>query len=216
MGRVRSKPSTDARARLTGRAFELFYRQGYPNTGINQILEQSGTYKKTFYAHFESKEELGLYYLRERQRRALTFFDTLLRKHDDYAGLVHAWCAFLRREFRDREYPGCPFANLANQTHDRQSVFQPHIRRGIINWRRIFTRRLLGMSIFGHRPDRKEARRLAERMLTLFEGAAQMTVMTGDRSYFVRLEEDLLEAPVSILGLRGGVGQSGKREQSDG
>ena len=196
-----AKSSTDARARLTGRAFELFYRQGYPNTGINQILKQSGTYKKTFYVHFESKEELGLWYLRERQRRALYFFDILLRKHDDFAGLVRAWCSFLRREFRHREYPGCPFANLANQTHDRRSVFQPHIRRGIINWRRIFTRRLAHMSISGRKPDRNQARRLAERMLTLFEGAAQMTVMTEDKSYFVRLEEDLLEAPVSILGL---------------
>ena len=56
------------RDRIIQTANDLFYRQGYHQTGINQIIEESGVAKATFYSNFKSKEELGVEYLRERDR----------------------------------------------------------------------------------------------------------------------------------------------------
>jgi AcrR family transcriptional regulator len=52
-------PSEDRRKRLVQAALELFARHGYHNTGIADIIRQSGCTRGTLYYYFSSKEELG-------------------------------------------------------------------------------------------------------------------------------------------------------------
>lgn len=49
--------------RIVETASELFYKNGYNRTGINEILEKSGVAKASMYQHFRSKEEIGVEYL---------------------------------------------------------------------------------------------------------------------------------------------------------
>ena len=46
-------------------AADLFYKQGYRATGVNEVIEKSGVAKATFYSHFPSKDDLALAYLRQ-------------------------------------------------------------------------------------------------------------------------------------------------------
>src|SRR6202012_6128303 len=39
-------------------ASRLFYKQGYVNTGINQIIEESGVVKSSLYQRFRAEEEI--------------------------------------------------------------------------------------------------------------------------------------------------------------
>src|ERR1700754_3134111 len=41
----------------------LFYKYGYSNTGINQIIEEAKIAKSSLYQHFRSKEEVLIAYL---------------------------------------------------------------------------------------------------------------------------------------------------------
>jgi len=50
--------------RLIATASDLFYKNGYNRTGINEILEKSGVAKASMYQHFRSKEEIGVEYLK--------------------------------------------------------------------------------------------------------------------------------------------------------
>mgnify|MGYP003651832477 CR=1 FL=1 len=43
------------RERIIGTASELFYNQGYNQTGINQIIDQAGVAKASMYQHFNCK-----------------------------------------------------------------------------------------------------------------------------------------------------------------
>ena len=45
--------------KILASARELFYERGYGGVGINEIIERSGTSKKSFYNYYESKQELG-------------------------------------------------------------------------------------------------------------------------------------------------------------
>ena len=54
---------TDPRERILNTASELFYKQGYRATGINEVIKQSGVAKATFYNHFPAKDDLCLAYL---------------------------------------------------------------------------------------------------------------------------------------------------------
>jgi AcrR family transcriptional regulator len=48
------------RQRLVEAAVKRFYRDGFRNVGIDQILADVGISKTAFYKHFECKEDLML------------------------------------------------------------------------------------------------------------------------------------------------------------
>lgn len=52
------KKETSARTKILDASWKLFLDQGYANTTINQIIEESGTSRGAFYHHFRGKEEL--------------------------------------------------------------------------------------------------------------------------------------------------------------
>lgn len=52
-------------------AMELFHQKGFQATGLEEILGLSGVCKSNFYYHFRSKEELGLYVLRQKMQEML-------------------------------------------------------------------------------------------------------------------------------------------------
>ncbi|WP_084598172.1 TetR/AcrR family transcriptional regulator [Flagellimonas lutaonensis] len=49
-------------------AGSLFYRNGYHNTGINEIIKHADIAKATLYNHFESKDAICIAYLEHRHR----------------------------------------------------------------------------------------------------------------------------------------------------
>ncbi len=52
--------ATSTRERLTAAAIKRFYRDGFRNVGIDQVLADVGISKTAFYKHFESKDDLML------------------------------------------------------------------------------------------------------------------------------------------------------------
>src|SRR3954452_1013833 len=49
---------SSTRQRLTEAAVRRFYRDGFRNVGLDQVLADVGISKTAFYKHFESKEDL--------------------------------------------------------------------------------------------------------------------------------------------------------------
>jgi len=62
--------SSDARERIVQAALELFGSRGYHDTGIADILKESGCTRGVLYYYFSSKEELG-YAAMDEELRAL-------------------------------------------------------------------------------------------------------------------------------------------------
>ncbi|MDE3133257.1 MAG: helix-turn-helix transcriptional regulator [Acidobacteriota bacterium] len=58
-----------ARARILAAAAELFARQGFNATSINELRAAARVSKRTLYQHFDSKDELILAYLAASARR---------------------------------------------------------------------------------------------------------------------------------------------------
>lgn len=53
-----AKNKRNTKSRIVTAAWELFYRQGYDDTTIDEIVEASGTSKGSFYHYFASKDSL--------------------------------------------------------------------------------------------------------------------------------------------------------------
>ena len=99
IGQMPRRPS-DARQRIVQAALALFAARGYHNTGIADILKESGVGRGSLYHYFPSKKELGLAAIDEMTRllaeegagRHLRSqdhpIDKLLKMIDELPGLV--------------------------------------------------------------------------------------------------------------------------------
>ncbi len=54
------------RERIIETTFQLFARQGYNSTGINQIISEAEVARASFYQYFKSKEDLCVEFLNVR------------------------------------------------------------------------------------------------------------------------------------------------------
>jgi AcrR family transcriptional regulator len=52
------KKSRNTRGKIVSAAWKLFYQQGYDDTTIEEIVEESGTSRGSFYRYFEGKDAL--------------------------------------------------------------------------------------------------------------------------------------------------------------
>ncbi len=52
------KKSRNTKKKIVSAAWRLFYEQGYDNTTVDEIVEESGTSKGSFYHYFEGKDAL--------------------------------------------------------------------------------------------------------------------------------------------------------------
>ena len=59
------RSAKNTRSRIVSTAWKLFYRDGYDNTTIDNIIEEANVSKGSFYHYFESKEALidGISYM---------------------------------------------------------------------------------------------------------------------------------------------------------
>ena len=93
-----SKKSRNTKSRIVGAAWELFYRQGYDGTTVDEIVEESGTSKGSFYHYFESKDALlgSLAYLFDEKYEELAqtldwdkpVFDTLIYLNQELFDMI--------------------------------------------------------------------------------------------------------------------------------
>ena len=52
------KNGRNTKSKIVSAAWQLFYDNGYENTTVDEIIEESGTSKGSFYHYFESKDAL--------------------------------------------------------------------------------------------------------------------------------------------------------------
>ena len=52
------KTSKNTKGKIINAALKLFYEQGYDDTTVEEIIEESGTSKGSFYHYFEGKDAL--------------------------------------------------------------------------------------------------------------------------------------------------------------
>jgi len=125
---MRKTGTHSARSRILEKAYDLFYRQGFQATGINQIIEESGVAKATFYAHFPSKDDLAVAYLRERGNRELGQIKDNLRKItspvERYRALIKNFSPWMQKD----DFRGCAFSNIAAEVTDFSDPIRKEVK----------------------------------------------------------------------------------------
>ena len=63
------KNQKPVKERLIETASELFYQNGYNNTGINEVIAKAKVAKASLYTHFKTKDALCLAYLNHKETK---------------------------------------------------------------------------------------------------------------------------------------------------
>lgn len=97
-------------------AAALFYTHGFHEVGLDRIIEEVGVTKTTFYNHFESKDDLIIAVLVDRDERDIQALRDALRQRASGAR-ERALLVFdiLDEWFHDEDFNGCLFVNAAAQ-----------------------------------------------------------------------------------------------------
>lgn len=105
----------NTRARLIAAATSRFYRDGFRNVGIDQILADVGISKTAFYKHFESKDDLMLAALEQQNRWLQEAFRQMIseRGGDSVLGQLRAVMDVVETIIESDEFYGCIFVNAA-------------------------------------------------------------------------------------------------------
>jgi AcrR family transcriptional regulator len=116
------------REQILSTAARLFFRQGYTQTGINQLVDESLVARRTFYHHFPSKEALGQAYLELASAGWLSSLRQASHGRRTAAGVVRALFEQLARFAVESEYRGCGLLNLASEFADGSSAMRENVR----------------------------------------------------------------------------------------
>jgi AcrR family transcriptional regulator len=106
---------TNTRDRLIESALQRFYRDGFRNVGIDQILADVGISKTAFYKHFECKDDLMLAAMRHQDLLLQDWFRQRLSQagengaHDQLRALFDV----VEQIMGDDSFRGCIFVNAA-------------------------------------------------------------------------------------------------------
>jgi AcrR family transcriptional regulator len=87
----------------------LFYKQGYSNTGINQVIEEADIAKASLYKHFESKVDLLVAYLQRFHEHWFDGLESAVNKVPDPKQKLLAIFEYHRKRQMQGEYGGCRF-----------------------------------------------------------------------------------------------------------
>jgi AcrR family transcriptional regulator len=107
--------ASDTRQRLIDAATKRFYRDGFRNVGLDQILTDVGISKTAFYKHFECKEDLMLAVLEVHNRWMQDTFRQMMRDRggDSPAGQLRALMDVVETIIESDDYQGCIFVNVS-------------------------------------------------------------------------------------------------------
>ncbi|WP_179414669.1 TetR/AcrR family transcriptional regulator [Mucilaginibacter sp. E4BP6] len=146
---------------IVNTSIRLFYKQGYSNTGINQIIEEADISKSSLYQHFRAKEDLLIVYLEVTGKDTLNGLKEAADKYTIPKDKILSIFEYLERLVQQNEFYGCHFLNMVYELPEDAVKIKEIVKKQKDTVRALFEEILAPL----HRAG------LADEIYTLFEGA---------------------------------------------
>ena len=171
------------------KAGALFYRQGFNNTGMDEITRAVGVKKPALYYHFESKNVLGLAYLEHRSKILFEMLESLLQRAKTFDQYLSSWATALIMLTRRNEFFGCPFTAFSSELDGDERVFFESKLRSVENeWLAIQKRAFV--KYYG---ESEAAKSIAEKILIAHTGCVMLYRASRDMKYLKQLKSGFAE-----------------------
>ncbi len=117
------------RERILNTAMILFHRQGYNNTGINQIIDDAKVSKASFYQHFKSKDDLCIEFLDKRYAYWVCELENFVSGAQTLEEKFLKAFDFLIYMNEKEDFRGCSFLNILSEIPGEKVEIHNVIRR---------------------------------------------------------------------------------------
>jgi TetR/AcrR family transcriptional repressor of nem operon len=127
----------DIPERLLAAGLELFLQQGYNATGIQQITDQAGVPKGSFYNHFTSKEAFGAAIVDRYADFSQRSWEHMMRgaPAEPMAAIRHVFREMLKHHKRSGASTGCLIGNFAAEVAQASEVCRKRLLSAQLAWR---------------------------------------------------------------------------------
>lgn len=179
--RIEEAATFSPRERLLDAAEALIYAGGIHATGVDAIVKQSGTARKSFYTHFESKDALVAAALERRDERWMNWFIAGTQRRGGTSARKRLLGMFdvLREWFASENFHGCAFLNAAGEIASAEDpirvVAREHKERLLA-----FVRTQCEQFFEQENVDARRAARLSRQWLVLLDGAIAVALVSGE------------------------------------
>lgn len=132
----RTADKTDIPNRLTEAGYLLFTKHGYNATGIQQIADQAGVPKGSFYNHFDSKEAFAAAIVSHYTKWVGQAWDTCMADApaEPLAAIRHVFARFIQHH-ENTECQGCLVGNFAAEVTESSTLCREMLSESARDWR---------------------------------------------------------------------------------
>lgn len=120
---------SEVRSHIIKTASDLFYKNGYNLTGINQIISEAGIAKATLYNHFKSKEDICVSYLQYKNVTFLELINDFCQSKEAGKPQILGIFDFLSQFFKDKDFNGCWCINTISELPKENQKIRQEIQQ---------------------------------------------------------------------------------------
>ena len=176
-------------------AMDLFWRQGYANTSIQDLVDHLGVGRGSIYDTFESKHGLWVRALTKYcEEGTRTMVEVLERRGPILPRLRRALVALVDADLKDSERRGCMLVNAAMETIPSDPVAEGLATENFRQVERALERAIRRAQTEQEISGDIDAAGAAAFLLTMIEGLRVVAKATGDRSRLTRTIDVALSA----------------------
>jgi AcrR family transcriptional regulator len=153
---------------------DLFYRESIRSVGVEAIVKQADVSKITLYRNFDSKDDLIVAYLENRNADYWHGLDRLLAKESDPRARLRRLVEYIADRTSTPGYRGCPFINYAAEFPDASHPGHHVVAAN----KQAMRQRLMSLA---EAMKAKRPAQLADALFLLIEGAYASSQTLGGR-----------------------------------
>lgn len=173
-----SKENMSTKERIINAANKLFYLTGVKGTSVDAIAEKAGITKRTFYYHFQSKDDLITEYLNSRDQPNLQAFQkSFTEQQGEITDKILAVFYGISKTVNHPKWRGCGFQRTAGELANKPG--HPAIKAASSHKKNIENWLMKELTLYKLANAEITARQVA----LLLEGALSMMLIHHDTSY---------------------------------
>ncbi|MBT8304580.1 MAG: TetR/AcrR family transcriptional regulator [Bacteroidia bacterium] len=170
--------------RLITTASDLFYQNGYNNTGINEVIEKAKVAKASLYTHFKTKDDLCIAYLRNKENGFLNDLEVFLKKKPKGKIKILGLFDYLRDVYRQDDFKGSYSINILAEIPKENTKIRNEVTSHRSNFKDFIH------DLVKKNTTVKNSDKLTNRLYFLFEGALTESYVEQD-SWPIKEAKDL-------------------------
>ncbi|MGJ4751706.1 TetR/AcrR family transcriptional regulator [Leptospira kmetyi] len=178
---------------------DLFYTNGYNNTGLAEILNKCNLAKTSLYHHFGSKAGLGLAYLEMMKEDLFKRIELWVNKRKSVGEYLSKWIWYIKKSIKENQFHGCPFAGFAYQlSKDDIELFTPKMEEISRDWMKLLSDFVSGLQKNGTVRKDLKAKDIAFEMLAIYQGHVTLWKLTKNMQHIEAMDRKFKELAKNV------------------